>query len=294
MIAEQAALGSAAVRFIRPAILAGHPYILPEAYPTRPIDLESGLPYCFMPNPDLPAVRLDEKNLARRADWDHQYPRVEVRYSTNPVLDHPDARYGLLNLRLQWTAYPQHHDIWNNCEMIGPMQPATAQQLAATFVLGLGGFVPPVGLELRQKRPIERKLSEHDRRTLWESGQLRIGNETPIIAYLRRYVLAQDVDHINESELNEFLDTHDRERKLYLGHTLAAKIVERAVEPFGAVYSTAQKQGLLSVRNAARRTLSEAPNNPRDLVKAKLSSGRRFGPVMDAMAHKLAMYRETA
>lgn len=277
--------------FVRPTIQEGRGYSLAD-YPTRPIDEATGLPYCFIPNPDLPPVSWPEPNVERQADWDHQYPRAETKYGANPVLQEAHANLALMNLRIQWTNYREHHDIWNKAPYIGPLQPATKKQLAATLLFGLSGYVPPVGINLSSGKPIEQRLSDDERLKLWQTKQVRVGCESPVLACLRSYVLLQEVDHINESELDEFLHTFDPERRLYLGHCLAAKVIERAVEPFDATYVRVHKQGLLSVRDEAQGMLRPAPANPRDLLKTKLTRGKRFGPVMDALAHRLAQHQK--
>lgn len=278
--------------FIRPTIVAERDYELPN-YQTRPIDLATGLPYCFVPNPDLPPVMWPQPNIERIADWDHQYPRVETRYGNNPVLLRYGANLALMNLRIQWTMFDEHHEVWNNSAFIGPMQPGNAKQLAATMLFGISGYIPPIGLNLQSGTPVEQKLTDDERRFLWESKQVRIACESPVLSYLRAYVLSQEVDHIQDRQVDEFLHTFDLERRVYLGHCLAAKVIERAVEPFDQAYTAAHKRGLLSIRDDTSGALGPAPPNPRDLLKSKLTRGRRFGPVMDALLQRLASYRKS-
>jgi len=262
---------------------------LPD-YPTRPIDELTGLPYCFAPNPDLPAVLPRGQNHLREGDLDHHFPKVETKHGGNPVLELPFARMALMNLRVQWSTFEDHHDKWNKLPVIGPMQPRTPQQLAATVLFGLSMYIPPVALTLHNDHFVETWLDALERSRMVESGQIQVANEQEGINYLQWYVMAQEVDHIKQVQLDEFLHTFNRERKIYLAHTLAAKIVERAVEPFEGAYTKAYKQGMLSVRQASG--VVRAPANPRDLVKAKLTTGRRFGVIMDAMAHRLAGHRD--
>ncbi len=276
-------------RFIRPSVQEDYPYVLPDR-PTRPIDEATGLPYCFFPNADLPPVIWPAPNPERVADWDHHFPKVETKYTANPVLLDDEANLALMNLRVQWTTFHDHHDVWNHAPYIGPLQPADKKQLAATLLFGLGNYIPPIGLDLSAGSPREARLSAEQRRHLWKSGQVRVADESLAIRYLQKYTLAQEVDHINESELEEFLRTPDPKRKLYLGHCLAAKVIERAVEPFDATYVKARKLGLLSVRSSRDGTVQQAPLNPRDLLKEKIMGGRRSGPVMSALAHRLAVH----
>jgi hypothetical protein len=278
--------------FVRPTIIDGHDYRLPD-YPTRPIDEVTGLPYCFVPGDDLVPVVPRGSNIVRLGDWDHHYPKVETKFGANPILQEEGASLALMNLRVQWTNYDEHHNFWNDAPMIGPMQPASRQQLAATLLFGMSGYIPEIGLNLRNRKLEEQKLSNYTRRFLVESGQVRIADESTTLSYLRSYVMSQEVDHIKETELDEFLRTLSLSRRIYLGHCLAAKIIDRAVEPFDATYALAQKQGLLTVKDSVRGSSGYAPTNPRDLLKAKLTQGRRFGPIMNALAHRLAEHRKT-
>ena len=206
--------------FVRPTIIEEHGYRQPS-HPTRPIDELTGLPYCFVSNPDLPPILPPGTNIVRAADWDHQFPRVETKYGANPVLLRHGGALALMNLRIQWTSYQEHHEIWNNAEYIGPKQPATTEQLAATLLFGLSGYIPPIGINLNSKKPQEQRFSDQERRFLWKSGQVRVACELPVLNYLRSYVLSQEVDHIKQSELDEFLHTFNLERRIYLAHRLA-------------------------------------------------------------------------
>lgn len=278
-------------RFVRPTISPEYTrYTLPD-FPTRPIDEVTGLPYCFAPNPDLPDVVPRGQNLARAGDLDHQYPQVETKHGANPVLDLPYARMALMNLRLQWSTFEDHHDRWNRYPVIGPMQPGTPEQLAATLVFGLSGYVPPMALRLDDDSFSQVRLSNRDRWRMWESGQLFVANEGAVVGYLRSFVLVQEVDHIKENELDEFLCTQNRARKIELARILASKVVERAVEPFEAAYTQMHRQGVLSVRDPLRQKIVRAPATPGDLVNDKLTSGRRLGQIIDPLAQRLAQRR---
>lgn len=270
--------------YVRSTVV-GHPYYRLPDLPLTPIDEATGLPWCFAPNPYLPpAPKPNEPNYDRSAEWNHQFPKVEVIYGGNPVLEGL-GRMALLNLRHQWVGFNDHH-IGYNPNFIGPLQPATTSRFAATIVMGLAGYVPEFSLDFSVSKPRERRLTPEERRFLWESGQLKVACESEVVHYLFDYVFQQDVDHIRETEMDEFLHTFDLQRRIFLGHTLAAKIIERAVEPFNGVYATAHKQGLLQLRGP-RSSCVRPPTHPRDLVKGMITSGRRFGKVYSELHKKL-------
>lgn len=269
--------------------ITSHPfdYELPDL-PLTPIDERTGLPWCFAPNPDLPSVpKTGERNLERIAEWNHQFPKVEVLYGANPALEGL-GRMALLNLRHQWVAYKDHHEHYNP-NFIGPLQPATPGRLAATVVMGLAGYVPEYCLDFSGRRPRERWLKSEEREFLWKSDELKVACEGEVIQFLFEYVFQQDIDHIRENEMDEFLHTFDLSRRIFLGHCLAAKIIERAVEPFNGVYAAAHKQGLLRAPVNKDRA-KQPPAHPRDLVKSKLTSGSRFGKVYNELHKKLGTY----
>lgn len=269
-----------AERFVPPTVV-NHPrgYELPDL-PLTPIDESTGLPYCFFPNPDFATTSRATYGIA---DWNHQFPRVEVLHSGNPVLQGL-AKLALMNLRVQLVNFDEHHDKYNPC-FIGPLQPGTDEQLAITIAMGLAEYVPSVGIDLSGAKPVERHMDRNTRDRLWNSGQLRVACESSPRMYLFDYIFRHDVDHIRESELDEFLHTFDRERKLYLGHTLVAKIIERAAEPIDGVYATARKNGEIP------QTL---PKHSRDFLKAKITAPKgAYGRASNALHHRFGEHKRS-
>lgn len=268
-----------------------HPrgYKLPSL-PLTPIDDETGLPWCIIPSGDLPAVlSRHQKNYARRADWNHIYPRVEVLHGSNPLFDNNrKARLALLNLRWQWLTYEDHHLNYNN-NFIGPYQPSTHQQLGITAVMGLAGFIPEYGIKFRNNKPYEHKLREDERRFLWSSGQVRIGHEFDVLQYLTEYIFNQEVDHIREREIDEFLHTFDITKRIYLGYCLTVKIIERAIEPVEDIYTLARRRGYLyPMKGVANKT--GVPVHPSELIKLKILRKKGSGIVFNELSKKLGQY----
>jgi hypothetical protein len=276
-----------AIEFVTPKIISHpHGYELPDL-PYTPIDESTGLPWCFAPNPNLPPIPTGT-NENRDGEWNHMFPKVEVLYGDNPVLDGL-GRMALLNLRHQWVEFNDHHYGYNP-NYIGPLQPATHRRLAATVIMGLAGFVPEYALNFKNDKPTTQRLAPEERRILWESGQLKVASEGDALKYLGWYIFEQDVDHIRPTEIDEFLHTFNLERRIHLGHCLTAKIIERAIEPVDGIYAKAYKQGALAIPDLAGK-INRPPKSPRDLVKHKLTSGRRFGSVYNELHRKLGAHR---
>jgi hypothetical protein len=253
---------------------------VPERYQT-PVDEETGLPYCFVPPNDLPPVKgPGEANIERLADWNHQFPRADIKYGNNPVIS-GIASMALLNLRGQWVDYRQHHDVYNPL-FDNPRQPQTTNQLSTTLIMGLAGSVPEGALDLSREAPQIVSLSPKQRQNLWMSGQVRVLSTGEVSRYLFDHVFDQELDYINDDELVEFLCTFDWERRIFLGHRIAAKIVERAVEPVAPIYKAAHRQGDLH---------PAVPAHPRDFVKRKLTRSGKFGPVFNELHHRLGPER---
>lgn len=245
-----------------------------------PVDEFSGVPYCFAAPESLAPVAAKGANLDRRGDWNHMFPKYEVKTSDSPVLQDDLAKLALISARVQWVDYDQHHYVYNP-QFVGPPHPQDEEALATTLVMTEAGFVPEMAIDLSGSEPRVVGQTLAQRHEFWLSGQVRAWDVVAVRKWLFGYVFRQEVDHIRESELDEFLHTFNLERRIHLGHCLAAKMVERAVEPIDAVYSTARKQGLLPVAATA---------NIRDFVKPRLTPGKGFGPVFSALHQKLGSY----
>lgn len=246
-----------------------------------PIDY-TGLPFCFAPYENLaPVVPQGEINRDRLADWNHMFPKYEIHTSNSPVLQEDLGRLALQNARVQWVDYSQHHDKYNHW-FKGPKQPQTSEDLFKTLVMATAGYIPAKAIDLSGDDPKIVELTNSQRKFLWMSGQVRQYDESSVRSYLFDYALSQDVDHIHERSLDEFLHTFNLEKKIHLGHCIAAKIVERAVEPIEYIYSTAQRSELLK---------PGLPKHPRDYVKHRMiPSPHRFGRVMNILSMRLGAY----
>lgn len=261
----------------------------------------TGLPYCFAPTAQLPEVRakaIRDKNLpfeGRLADLNHQFPKYEVATSTDPVLTELGKR-ALTGCRVQWVDYWQHHGPYNNL-FVGPDLPTTKEHLFRTIVMASAGYIPGHAIDLSGYEPKITRLTNKERKWLWTSGQVDVMCQTDISQFLLNYVLDSDLSHVDQVMLEEFIYSHDYDRRLKLGHALAAQAVETLIEPVEGMYRSAKKNNLLTfVRVGARK--ESTPDSARELVKKKLAAGANFNRVYNALIHRLAQeprrsYRES-
>lgn len=126
------------------------------------------------------------------------------------------------------------------------------------LMMAEAGYIPADAMDFTGEEAVIRTLSWQERNFLRESGHVRPACEGFVRKYLLETVKSQDVDWVHEQIWNDFLKTFDMDRKLYLAHTLAAKLVEQVVEPVAESYRQASKEGLLDPR---------LPKSPADFVK---------------------------
>lgn len=80
--------------------------------PLRPTphDELTGLPLCYVPKRDLPPPSTKPIRNNRIADWEHLVPRAEVALAVdNPVLESDLGKAALVNARIQWVDFYDHH-----------------------------------------------------------------------------------------------------------------------------------------------------------------------------------------
>ena len=209
------------------------------------------------------------------------FPKYEVQNSTSPALQDEISRMALQGCRVQWTAFDEHHDQYNPW-FLGPPQPQDEAHLFQTIIMATAGYIPEGAIDFTGKEPRITTLSPQERAYLWHSRQVRVYDPTMVRKFMFRYVLSEDVDHIHERALDEFLHTLDQEKRIHLAHCIAAKIVERAVEPIEQVYANAHQRELLP---------ADAPKHPRDFVKTRMiASNARFGRLLHALSARLGAY----
>jgi hypothetical protein len=260
-----------------------------ERYIT-PID-HTGLPYCFAPSVRLPAPMTPQAENAkgeenRQADLNHMYPIYEVATCESPALASDIAKAALIGARVQWVDFGQHHYVYNQL-FVGPELPQTDAGLFTALAMATAGYIPENALDLSGAEPKIIGLTTKQRKWLWTEGHVTVRCQSDVSRYLLDYVMASEIDHIPQIEVEEFLYTFDYDRRLQLGRKVVGQIIERAAEPLEVPYLQARAQDVLTFVRIGHEK-KQAPNNPQDLVRAKLRAGKGFGYVQNALMMRLA------
>jgi hypothetical protein len=209
-----------------------------------PVD-ETGMPLPLAPTGLSPF----EKD---NSDWHHHFHprRSELLTGSNGALAVRHSRVQITHR----TQHDRYHQVFE-----GPPLPETETYQFSLVVLASAGYIPSQAVDSRSRRgPKIVKVKDAQRQRLWESGEIRPDNLTVIRAFLGEFAVKQDLTDVNEGTIDEFLHTHDQDRKKYLGHWLLAHAIDHATEPVLPVYSLARRRGLIN---------PHAPRHPRSFVQ---------------------------
>lgn len=208
-----------------------------------PFDALTKLPLPIFPKEEVP----DFQKQSTVANWHHTF-----HPSDSHLLTTTDGLV-IRNARLQRVDIPTHDEY--HAQYVGPPLPETSEQRFEAAVWALAGYVPEEGLELG-KEGFEKKLIPTELRSrLQSSGEFKISAADSLVKFLRRYVARQDLSHVNESVVEEFLTTQDVEIRLRLGQCLLGLAAEKACDSLTSVYQAARKESLIA-KHARRQKLS--------------------------------------
>lgn len=228
-----------------------------------PTDKLSGLPLPIVPDKQwYPYGRPDI------ADWHHSWhPRLAPELRSVGGL-------ALRNCRLQLTARKFHNEGEHSYHKYyrGPELPDEEDEQFRLVVLSVAGYMPTRGIDLSGEAPREidltpRQLSilrkqDSDKEFAYRS--FRYGYE-PVRDFLSSYCIQNSIGDSRRTQLlvDEFLNTTDNDKRIYLGNLLLAKKSEIASEPIRELYVAAKNKGLLHPR---------MPHSPHTLVKYKFGT----------------------
>jgi hypothetical protein len=234
------------------------------AYELTPVD-EIGVPL-----PIAPPEMLLPKN-SPEADWHHHmHPRKD------PRLDDVGG-FALRNARIQLSTYESHHHRYHR-EFFGPPIPTTTEEKFGLTVLLAAGYLPNGVIDFRKSKTFLRQMRPDEKQRFWTSGELRTASDTHIRNFLTDYTLAQDISHVDDSMIDEFLSTDDTERKRFLGHWLLAQAIEKATEPISGLYQHALRKA---------RVGADKPTKVASLVAVQLGNVRRRDMLLPQLEQKL-------
>lgn len=232
-------------------------------------------PLTQMPLPILPTSSVPRFSDGQFANWHHHYHPSDNRLLTSV------SGIAIRHLRLQLLPVKSRHQAYHDL-FIGPEElPETQEERFGHIVLACAGYIPRSAVDVRKDDPgepvaIPRKM----RNRLQTSGEIEVRGQPNITNFIRNHLVLQDFSHVEDSIVEEFITTPDRDRKKFLGHWLLAIASEIAVEPIEPVYRQALDEGLITPG-------TNLPN----LVKARLSGTKTRDKAMKDLHRKLAKQR---
>jgi len=135
--------------------------------------------------------------------------------------------------------HPRYHYFFH-----GPPLPQTEQEQFEYAVWATSGYVPELALDVSGNKPKIVRMNP-DQIARLHNGELRVSGEDILRNFLKNYVFKQELSHIKDSKIDEFVSTKDWERKRFLGRWLLAQATEVATESISDEFRMAHKLGLI-------------------------------------------------
>jgi hypothetical protein len=210
-----------------------------------PTDTETGIPFVILPRDDLPPVPTRrQSNRERRGDLHHPF------HPKNELLHRGLAGAALRHSRVQWVDYDDHHHKYH-AEYMGPAVPETDEAVFQTVVPVAAGYVPPEAIAFGPLgKPYRAPLNDVQRQRLWNTREIRVANPAAVRNFMTDFALRHDFGGINESTIDEFLNTASEARRNELGGTLLAIAAYDAANLVEGVYRESRRRGLIPPERA--------------------------------------------
>lgn len=228
---------------------------------------EVGMPLPLRP-PDYPVLF----NRPELFDRNHAFHPGNA-----PELDDMAGR-ALKNSRVQYVDWWDHHMVYHGT-FEGPPLPTTRAGKFGLTVLAAALYIPDLAIDCREVDPVVIALTPNQKDRLWTSGEIRAPGPGIVRDFLTEYTLEQDLSHLKQSTIDEFVYTLDQERKRYLGHWLLSQAADRATEPIDLLYRQAWKLG---------RIPRKLPAKPCSVVRLQLGTTQHRDQVVVALRQRLA------
>lgn len=218
-----------------------------------PVDEATGLPWVmYPPEYSLPTRRSD------LADENHAF-----HPSRSPLLATP-AGEALKACRVQRVDWYDHHIVYHGY-FDGPPIPTTEEEIFKTLVFAAAKYIPDMAIDCRGYQPEYVPISQKIKTRLWQTGEIKMDRPGVVRGFFANYLIGQDISHVKNSRIDEFVTTPDDTRRQFLGQWLLAQAAEVATEPISPQYRVAQQTG---------RIVPGLTRKPENLVKDTL--GNRF------------------
>lgn len=196
----------------------------------------------------------------------------------HPELADP-AGDALRNSRIQYVDWWEHHNVYHPTYG-GPPIPSRVSEKARLTILAAALYVPDHAIDCSRAKPRQVRLNDDQRNRLWKSGEITMASPTAVRRFLMNYVVEQDLSHIPELMIEEFLNTPDYLRKRQLGNWLISEAVDMATEPMNQQYYSLWK---------AKKIPHSLPSRPKKTVNRILGlQSNRRDVVVKALGARLA------
>lgn len=227
-------------------------------------------PESFTPLPIAPCFELGKLSLQNSDEHHGWHPKFDPALQTV-------AGMALRNSWIQRT----HKDLHNRGPFsyhrffVGPKLPTEELDILGRVIISCAGYVPKEVIDMRGKSgPLVRQATEDEYRYLRKQNRsnefgyerIRYGYD-PIRVFFQQIALNQDISHLPEVTLDEFLHTSDSQRRLKIGQHILWLISDQATEPIAKHYSK------LVARQLVHPLM---PQTVKPLFKWKLGSRKRI------------------
>lgn len=147
----------------------------------------------------------------------------------------------------------------------GPLIPATRSEEYKVAVLACADFVPRQAIDLspgNDYKIVNMTDTQLQELAVTRAVHIEDANHANTGTFYRNtigkffafYAIEQDLSHMSPLVIDEFVHTHDSERKIELGNLLLAESVEVAVEPVRSLEKDLLEQGMVQLRRRDART----------------------------------------
>lgn len=208
-----------------------------------PKDPETGLPL-----PIIPSCRFLPADRPNEADWHHLWTRrCHPAYESAGGLALRNSMVQLIDVELHNQGKGSYHAHYDWIDV-----PEGEDEQFGLIIPSVAGFIPELGVDLSTEEPVIRpftpselefmRIPDDERGYSYRHVTYRY---EPIRKFLTDYVVKQDLSHIEDVTIEEFLTTPDENTRRFLGHYLLAQAAEVAAEKIEPAYRINKKRGLL-------------------------------------------------
>jgi len=142
-----------------------------------------------------------------------------------------------------WGGIPRKYDLHPRYHYFfkGPELPKTEKEQFEYAVWATSGYIPEQAIDLSGRKP--RVVVPTLEQTAQIRSDIRNVSYGLLHQFLKNYVFKQDLGHVDERFIDEFVSTRNWARKRFLGRWLLAQASQVASEDMSEAYRIAHKRG---------------------------------------------------